>query len=378
MSDANQANTIASALQPQSPSAAAAIATLKQLIQSASAAAKTQQSPPLSAVPAGSTSNTLLTTLQSVPISTSLPCNNNCKESVTKIEQPPSSSSATTTCPFVQMASLGAELETTTDLSSFASANADLLTLARLSVNQASVDAINNSSSNSNNSTANNSSAGSCSVQEAIPSQTQLTPQPPPPPPLSQTATNTTPRNRRLLPRKTTPTAISTSNNNANPSLLPRKRVALPPLAVKPPKEPTNPVVLQPIPQSAHATLTVSSIDRVPTPSGVSEEAPVMTAALINSACPPPGAAATTAFIPTSLGSMLAKSRLLQANTASPAYISVQPRPTQVNTAAPSVSASSSSNSLLQQSQTQTQQHLIQRVVPTIRPGINPHLFTNG
>ncbi|VDM32241.1 unnamed protein product [Hydatigera taeniaeformis] len=377
-SDASQTNTMTSSLHPQSSNAAAAIATLKQLIQSASAAVKSHQSSPV--VAHGSTSvtwtpavvssaaNTFLSSIPSVQPTTAQPSSISAAKVVTKVEQP---SSTPVGYPFVQGAAMvtspGSELDSNSDLSSFASANADLLTLARLSVNQASAEAINNGSGN-NSISSNNSS----SVQETPPPP----PLPPPPPPQpsqpSQPAASPTSRNRRLLPRKTT-SATTTASVSA-PILL-RKRVALPPLAVKPPKEsinstpnstalPAPATTQQPNPPtSAHSALVggVGSVDSVT----ASDEAPVMTAALINPSC---SASATTTLIPSSLGSMLAKSRLLQASSSPSTYISVQPRPAPLSVVASASNQHHQSSYQQQSQQQQSQQHLIQRVVPTIRP----------
>lgn len=283
---------------------------------------------------------------------------------VTKSEQP---SATPIGYPFVQggaalVTSPGAELETTTDLSSYASASADLLTLARLSVNQATVDALNNSVNTTATSANYQQNAGSKIVQEStapmLPAQTTS----------QLTTPSTTPlRNRRLLPRKTAPLppatiSVTTQANQPGGTGTPvpiRKRVALPPLAVKPPKEVTP---------TSTALDGITGAPAVTTTTCVSEEAPVMTAALIN---PSPAAASTTTLIPSTLNNMLAKSRLLTSTSTPTSFINVPVRPVisaATALAAAAVVPSSTSNNTQQSTAPSPSQHLIQRMMPAIRP----------
>ncbi|VDN98431.1 unnamed protein product [Rodentolepis nana] len=377
--DTNHTASISNNLQPpQSPTAAAAIATLKQLIQSASTTLKPHQhQAPSQTTPAITLSNTsFLPSPSALPQIT--PSTSPVTKMGTRFEHPSSTSIG---CPLAQgggslVTSPGAELETTTDLSSYASANADLLTLARLSVNQATADALNNSANNTattSNSANNQQSAGSVVVQESttlvMPQQTTSQ--------LPSSSSTTPLRNRRLLPRKTAPLSpapISVAGQANQPvsagTQVPiRKRVALPPLAVKPPKEVT------PTPTTLDGTTGASVVTAG---TCVSEEAPVMTAALINPSSAAPSAAAATTLIPSTLNNMLARSRLLAStSTTSTAtsFINVPVRPVISATtalaaaaAAAAVVPSSTSNNTQQSSIPPPSQHLIQRILPTIRP----------
>ncbi|KAM3180760.1 hypothetical protein ACTXT7_015688 [Hymenolepis weldensis] len=363
--DTNQTASSSNNLQPpQSPTAAAAIATLKQLIQSASTTVKPQQhqapSQTAAAITLGSASFLPSPSAHSQIASSTTP--------VTKMVSKSEQSSATPIgYPFVQggaalVTSPGAELETITDLSSYASASADLLTLARLSVNQATVDALNNSVNTTATSANYQQSAGSKIVQEStapvLSAQTtsQLTP-----------PSTTSLRNRRLLPRKTAPLppatiSVTTQANQSGGAGTPvpiRKRVALPPLAVKPPKEVTP---------TSTALDGITGAPVVTATTCVSEEAPVMTAALIN---PSPAAASTTTLIPSTLNNMLAKSRLLTSTSTPTSFINVPVRPVisaATALAAAAVVPSSTSNNAQQSTAPSPSQHLIQRMMPAIRP----------
>nr|CDS28020.1 zinc finger C2H2 type [Hymenolepis microstoma] len=368
--DTNHTASSSNNLQPpQSPTAAAAIATLKQLIQSASTTLKPHQhQAPSQTTPAITLSNTSFLPSPST-LSQIAPSTSPVTKMGTRFDHP---SSAPIGCPLVQggaslVTSPGAELETTADLSSYASASADLLTLARLSVNQATADALNNSANNTattSTSANNQQSAGNMIVQE---STTLVMPQ--------QTAgqlpssSSTTPlRNRRLLPRKAAPLSPATisvaaqanQSTSAGTQVPIRKRVALPPLAVKPPKEVT-PTTLDVTTGASVVTATTC----------VSEEAPVMTAALIN---PSSAVASTTTLIPSTLNNMLARSRLLASTstTSTPtSFINVPVRPVisaATALAAAAVVPSSTSTNTQQSSIPLPSQHLIQRMLPTIRP----------
>uniref|UniRef100_A0A5K3FPX3 C2H2-type domain-containing protein n=1 Tax=Mesocestoides corti TaxID=53468 RepID=A0A5K3FPX3_MESCO len=334
--------SVASKLSTHSASTEAAIETLKQLMQSAAVAKAQQTTPsgtPLQAPatvtltqPTVATRNTVLQTSPSTLLSdggqqrgVSVP------KVVTKVDEPQSTqplvypfvqsvtvsssssssgnAAVTTSSPVTVMTSNN-ELDSSSDLSPNASANADLLTLARLSVKQATAEA---------------------SSQEA------------------QQSTSTAPRNRRLLPRKSANTAATST------PILVRKRAALPPLAVKPPKESVAPLItptklaaptpahfspLIPAPNNTEHVAMAPAVAPAASETIRQEEAPLMTAALIS---PPRPAPSTSTLIPSSLGSVLAKSRLLQASS----YISVQPRLSSIQ---------SSGN------------HLIQRVPPSNRP----------
>ncbi|VDD83847.1 unnamed protein product [Mesocestoides corti] len=321
--------SVASKLSTHSASTEAAIETLKQLMQSAAVAKAQQTTPsgtPLQAPatvtltqPTVATRNTVLQTSPSTLLSdggqqrgVSVP------KVVTKVDEPQSTqplvypfvqsvtvsssssssgnAAVTTSSPVTVMTSNN-ELDSSSDLSPNASANADLLTLARLSVKQATAEA---------------------SSQEA------------------QQSTSTAPRNRRLLPRKSANTAATST------PILVRKRAALPPLAVKPPKESVAPLItptklaaptpahfspLIPAPNNTEHVAMAPAVAPAASETIRQEEAPLMTAALIS---PPRPAPSTSTLIPSSLGSVLAKSRLLQASS----YISVQPRLSSIQSSA--------------------------------------------